>query len=83
MSINLYVICDGVSLDLVQTPTYITCMCMMSCDGVKSKLKKKNALRAVNCYLMWVASTMDNSAEHVDYVRSCVDQADEIFVYGV
>lgn len=82
MSINLYVICDGVSLDLVQTPTYITCMCMMSCDGVKSKLKKKHALRAVNCYLMW-ASTIANNADHIDYVRSCVDQADEIFVYCV
>jgi len=80
MSISLYIICDGVSLDLMQTPQYITYMCVMNHDGIKSKLKKKHAFRAVNCYLMW-ASTIANNAEHIDYVRSCVDHADNVFVY--
>lgn len=46
-------------------------------------MEKIESVLSNNQFVSIIQDEVDNSAEHVDYVRSCVDQADEIFVYGV
>lgn len=46
--------CD--KLDLRQTPTWISNICMMTDDGPSFELKGKDAKRALRCYIMWVSS---------------------------
>ena len=53
MSMNL--ICNH--LELWQTPTEITYMCLMESDGRRQELKGKAAIRALRIYMQWVQST--------------------------
>jgi hypothetical protein len=55
MSINLHIAIDGEEIDIYQTPSYITYMCMMTQDGWTMRLKGKQAQRAVRSYLAWVS----------------------------
>ncbi len=52
MSMNLH--CN--KLDLWQTPTHITYMCMMTHEGVYSELNGNDAIRALRIYMQWVSS---------------------------
>ena len=55
MSMNLHASCDNKSLDLWQTPTYITYMCCVNDKGqVIGELKGKRAIRALRSYIEWV-----------------------------
>ena len=50
MSMNLH--CNNV--DLWQTPTYITWMCMAEKDGYSMEFKGVKAKRALQAYIQWV-----------------------------
>ena len=53
MSNNLHIQVDDVELDLYQTPTYITNMCMVNSKGsVALLLVGKKARRAIQAYCM-------------------------------
>lgn len=56
MSINLQ--CNKV--ELWQTPSYITYMCLMTPDGVK-EAKGVEAIRALKCYVEWAGSLLPHS----------------------
>jgi hypothetical protein len=43
-------------MDLWQTPTNITHLCLMDHDGIHWVVKGKAAARALRCYLEWVKS---------------------------
>ena len=53
MSMNLCLTVDGKTVELWQTPTYITDMCMMTSKGVKSVMSGKQAMRALRIYFEW------------------------------
>ncbi len=61
MSMNLYVEVDGQKLDLWQTPTQITTMCLATKDGVAYELKGSKAKRALHCYRAWVQGSLYGS----------------------
>jgi hypothetical protein len=54
MSDNLYISVNGEEISLCQTPTYVTCMCLMTSKGVKRSLKGKQAIRAFRIYIQWL-----------------------------
>lgn len=61
MSMNLHAkTCSG-TIDLWQTPTYITRMCLMSASGQKNRVKGKRATRALRCYIEYCRGTLDGS----------------------
>lgn len=45
-------------VNLWQTPTWITNMCMMDADGIHFEFKGKKAVRALKAYLEWAASML-------------------------
>ena len=59
MSLNLF--CDG--LDLWQTPTDVTLMCLMTKDGPQWALRGGAAVRALKCYMEWVKGQADGKWE--------------------
>ena len=59
MSMNLYARVNKQRIELWQTPTSITYMCMMDTDGVHSEFTGAKAKRALRCYLEWVMSTLN------------------------
>jgi len=57
MSMNLH--CNN--MELLQTPTHITYMCLMRHNGVKcGKVKDKDMQRALRIYAQWVESTISS-----------------------
>jgi len=56
MSMNLHVSFAGKKFDLWQTPTFITYMCMTSLKGRKFETTGKDAIRALECYKIFVSS---------------------------
>lgn len=57
MSMNLYVVVNNKKVkEIIQTPTYITYMCLMTPDGVKDGLTGEDAKRGLRCYLEYVKS---------------------------
>ena len=78
MSMNLYITVDGRELELYQTPSHITNMCMMGTDGeVKSEVKGKKAQRAIACYLEYVNSMKSGafkSQEDYEMAARCVNE---------
>lgn len=52
MSMNLH--CN--QLDLRQTPTWVTNVCMMTDKGPASNVTGKEAHRALLCYIEWIKS---------------------------
>ena len=92
MSMNLHIEVDGVELELYQTPTYITKMCLApNRDGKVSKS------RAVNTYLEYVNSTANGVHEtaeeakeerervnkHITKVLTAVTTAKKVEVYAL
>jgi DUF1680 family protein len=83
MSMNLH--CD--QIELQQTPTYITYMCMVDSDGeVQGELTGKNARRALEIYCFWrlyqgqVAFNQDNgNKDFLDRAREEVKTIKEMF----
>lgn len=53
MSMNLCLTVDGKDIDLWQTPTYVTNMCLMTSKGVKRTVSGKKAERALQAYFEW------------------------------
>ena len=69
MSINLHFHSGKKKLDVWQTPTYITEMCLMNKDGyMRFEVYGKAALRALHMYRTWVG-TMPGSKEHIERVK--------------
>jgi hypothetical protein len=64
MSMNLH--CNQV--ELWQTPTYVTHMCLMNKDGIAADATGDEAVRALRCYLEWARTLLPYSvaktAEH-------------------
>jgi NMD protein affecting ribosome stability and mRNA decay len=57
---NLYIEVDGLDIDVWQTPTHITEMCLMDHEGRwMHEVSGNDALRAVFCYTSWVESTLN------------------------
>jgi len=55
MSMNLHCDVGGLKIDLIQTPTYVTYMCMVQSDGkISGQVTGKEAKRALYIYLEWV-----------------------------
>ena len=66
---NLTLEVNGRDVELWQTPTYITYMCLMDADGkCSTKTELLEAKRAIYCYLTWINSTTNgvwaSSQEH-------------------
>ena len=67
MSMNLYIKVDGECLNVYQTPTHITYMCLVnSKNEIKPSITGKKALRVVYAYLYWVDSTSDGIYETIE-----------------
>jgi hypothetical protein len=73
MSLNLYIEFDNQNIEIYQTPTYITCMCLMTDIGTKSEMTGKQAKRAVNCYLQYVQSLITSTVylDHHSFTEYC------------
>jgi hypothetical protein len=56
---NLHLFVDGNEIDLWQTPTHITNMCMMINGVVCRQLSGNEAKNAMELYFEWVRSTDD------------------------
>lgn len=79
MSMNLYLRVDGKEVDLYQTPTHVTRMCLADGEsfGYKWDVKGKRAKQAVTAYCHWVQSCSYgkyNSGEEAVDARKLVDQ---------
>jgi len=68
VSLNLH--CN--KIELHQTPTHITKMCLQTDDVILSQATGKAAVRALRCYILWVASLSDgvfDTAKAAESVR--------------
>lgn len=73
-------------MDLWQTPTYITHLCLMDHDGIHLEVKGKAAARALRCYFEWVKSlrphsvitTKEQEEENNDHDEMCRELEQEI-----
>lgn len=73
MSMNLYIKFDGQKIDVYQTPTHITYMCLMADTGRKFEMRGKEAKRAVNCYLEYVGGLMNRSYDSEEEMNDYCD----------
>lgn len=74
MSMNLTLEVDGRDIELWQTPTYITHMCLMDSDGKYStKTTPIEARRAIWCYITWVESTTNGVWESSEALQEARD----------
>lgn len=73
MSMNLYIRFDGKNIDVHQTPTYITYMCLMTADGSKDKMTGNEARRAVLCYVEYLKGKMNGSYTSIDEMNNWCD----------
>jgi len=78
MSINLHMEVKRIKIDLWQTPTFITYMCLVNDKGkVRGAVKGKEARRSLYIYLEWVrshASGMFKSSEDANDARLTVNE---------
>ncbi len=85
MSMNLHLTADGFTVDLWQTPTYITEMCLMTSKGVKSSMSGKQARRAMNIYFNWCRYSVDGNptiaTRHIKEIQSLLTDEVDIEVY--
>jgi hypothetical protein len=96
MSMNLHARIDKHEIDLWQTPTQITYMCLIDNNGKKvSELKGKQAKRALAVYMAWVEGSIngawesheamkdheENIESHIAYLHSILKKAKRIYVY--
>ena len=71
MSMNLH--CN--KIDLWQTPTHITYMCMINNDGkIEYELTGKKALRALYIYIEWVKGLCDGVWKKDEDLKNCHDR---------
>lgn len=74
MSMNLY--CN--KIELWQTPTYISYMCMVSSSGlILSVVKNKRAKQALYCYIHWVKSTLNGVWEDPEVLQINTDNVND------
>lgn len=66
MSMNLYFKANGHKIDLFQTPTHITYMCLMGTDGPKVKVTGAAAKRAMYCYIEYLKGTLNGVVKATD-----------------
>jgi len=57
MSHKLQITIDGKDLPVYPTPTYITHMCMATDFTWNARLEGKEAMRAIQTYILWVNHT--------------------------
>lgn len=96
MSMNLHLQVDGYKIDLWQTPTRITNMCLVDENfRVASEVKGKKAKRAIAIYLTWVRGTLDGAweseeeldtqqeivFEHIDKIKTTVLEGKKICAF--
>lgn len=87
MSMNLHAESRGKAIELWQTPTWVTYMALVDCDGnVRSSVKGKEARRAIFIYLEWAKSSLSGTwkdaarleesrrrvTSHVEYVKDAI-----------
>lgn len=91
MSMNLHIEVDKKALEVYQTPTFVTEMCMVSNNG-KIEFEKKGikAIHAIHIYLQWVNSLSNgtySSSElatearnrvvyHINYIKKSIEGID-------
>jgi hypothetical protein len=61
VSDNLYARTNHGQVDLWQTPSYVTHMCLMSSRGYRSSVRGNKAVRALRCYLEYVGWSLHGS----------------------
>ncbi len=95
MSMNLHIKVNGKDLELFQTPTQITEMCMCTEDGVVFELNGKKAKRAIECYVAYVKGSLNGAyksledvsdaqtlvKKHINYIRESIAVGKKISVY--
>jgi len=81
MSHNLQITIDGEHIDVRQTPSHITFMCMMSPTGWTIHLKGKKAKQAARAYLAWVQHIYPESKE--EQLWDALKTGKEVEVYVV
>ena len=90
MSMNFCIEVDGSDLELIQTPTFVTKMCLAT--NRKGRVSKHRAVNAYAEYVRGLASGTYKSAkearehresinEHIAYVQSAVKNAKKFEVY--
>ena len=78
MSMNLYIRVDGKDLNVYQTPTHITYMCLVDSNGkIKPEVYGKKALRAIHTYLLWVDQKSDGVYEDAAHAKSAKNYVEE------
>ncbi len=71
MSMNLIAFIGKEEVDLYQTPTHITYMCLMNKDGlIEHELTGDEAKKALFLYLEWVKSTNNGVWEDEEALES-------------
>lgn len=85
MSMDLHLSIDGINVDLWQTPTYITEMCLMTSKGVKSPMTGKQAKRAMNIYFNWCRYSVNGhlkfATDHIKEIESLLTDDVDIEVF--
>ena len=81
MSMNLK--CN--KMELWQTPTHVTYMCMMTSKGVADEFTGKKARRALKIYQQWVSSchpmqatTSEEEEAMKDGIRTCQEHIQQV-----
>ena len=59
MSLELKLVVDGSPVELLQTPTFVTNMCLTNANNLVVELTGRRAKRALFMYLHWVHSSLD------------------------
>jgi len=81
MSMNIRITVDGEEIDVHQTPSHITYMCMMTPSGWTIRLKGNRAKRAVWVYLTWAQHTYPETKEEL--LWDALKTGKEVAVYVV
>ena len=77
MSMNLFMKKDKTAIDLWQTPTHITHMCLMSDTSIEAEVTGKKAVRAMRCYMEWVRSTLNGVWDDPELLKSAQERVTE------
>ena len=89
MSMNLNLTVDGEHVNLFQTPTYVTNMCLVDSKGkVHSGVKGVEAKRAIHIYLRWVKDELFNgrcysSQEDLDEDEQSLSEHVDLILGGI
>ena len=77
MSINLNISSNLGKLDIYQTPTYVSYMCVVDGKGDLKSRQGKKALRSIQIYLQWVESIKNETFANEEDAKARRDSVNE------